>query len=65
MALLSALQILPLLLTAFRCVQRIQSNDLFIHISKSQRWVNELSNFNFRIHYKTGIENVAADSLRW
>ena len=65
MALLSALQILSLLLTAFRCVQRIQSNDLFIHISISQRWVNELSNFNFRIHYKTGIENVAADSLRW
>ena len=29
------------------------------------RCVNELSNFNFSIHYKTGIENVAADSLRW
>ena len=28
-----------------------------------QRWVNELSNFNFSIHYKPGIENVVADSL--
>ena len=28
-----------------------------------QRWVNELSNFNFSIHYKIGIENVAADLL--
>ena len=30
-----------------------------------QRWVNELSNFNFSIHYKPGIENVVADSLTW
>ena len=28
-----------------------------------QWWVNELSNFNFSIYYKPGIENVAADSL--
>ena len=28
-----------------------------------QRWVNELSNFNFSIHYKLGIENIVADSL--
>ena len=28
-----------------------------------QRWVNELSNFNFSIHYKPGIENAVADSL--
>ena len=28
-----------------------------------QRWVNELSNFNFSIHYKPGIENVVADSF--
>ena len=28
-----------------------------------QRWVNELSNFNFSIHYKPGIEKVVADSL--
>ena len=28
-----------------------------------QRWVNELSNFNFSIHYKPGIESVVADSL--
>ena len=30
-----------------------------------QRWVNELSNLNFSIHYKPGIENVNADSLSW
>ena len=29
----------------------------------NQQWVNELSNFNFSIHYKPGTENVAADSL--
>ena len=28
-----------------------------------QRWVNELSNFNFSIHYKSGIENVVPESL--
>ena len=28
-----------------------------------QRWVNELSSYNFTIHYKPGIENVVADSL--
>ena len=31
--------------------------------AKGQRWVNELSNFNFSIHYNPGIENVVADSL--
>ena len=30
-----------------------------------QGWVNELSNFNFSIHYKPGIENVVADLLSW
>ena len=30
-----------------------------------QRWVNELSNFNFSIHYKSGIENVVPNSLIW
>ena len=28
-----------------------------------QRWINELSNFNFSIHYKPGIEKIVADSL--
>ena len=28
-----------------------------------QRWVNELSNFNFSIHYRPGVENVVVDSL--
>ena len=28
-----------------------------------QRKVNELSNFNFSVHYKLDIENVVADSL--
>ena len=28
-----------------------------------QRWVNELSNLNFSIHYIPGIENVNTDSL--
>ena len=28
-----------------------------------QRWVNELSYFNFSIHYKRGSENVVKDSL--
>ena len=28
-----------------------------------QRWVNELSNFNFSIHYKAGIVNIVADSF--
>ena len=28
-----------------------------------QRWVNEVSNFNFSIHYKPGIENVVGYSL--
>lgn len=28
-----------------------------------QRWVNELSDFNFSIHYKPGIDNVVADFL--
>ena len=28
-----------------------------------QRWINELSNFNFTVHYKPGTQNVVADSL--
>ena len=28
-----------------------------------QGWVNELSNFNFSIHYKPGIEKIVTDSL--
>ena len=28
-----------------------------------QRWVNDLSNFNFTIHYKPGIQNIVADAL--
>ena len=28
-----------------------------------QRWVNQLSDFNFSIHYKPGAENVVADIL--
>ena len=28
-----------------------------------QRWVNQLSDFNFSIHYKPGVENVVADTL--
>ena len=41
-------------------------NDLFTSVKVSatgQRWVNELSNFNFSIHYKPGTENVVADLL--
>ena len=28
-----------------------------------QRWINELANFNFSIHYKPGEQNVVADAL--
>ena len=67
MGYLRTLQGLSLLLTTFRCLHRFQYNDLFIHVSGSQCYrstvVNELSNFNFSIHYKPGIENVLADSL--
>ena len=28
-----------------------------------QRWINELANFNFSIHYKSGVQNVVADAL--
>ena len=28
-----------------------------------QRWINELPNFNFSIHYKPGEQNVVADAL--
>ena len=28
-----------------------------------QRWINELANFNFSIHYKPGVQNVVADAL--
>lgn len=28
-----------------------------------QRWVNELANFQFSIHYKPGVQNVVADTL--
>ena len=28
-----------------------------------QRWINELTDFNFTVHYKPGVENVVADTL--
>ena len=28
-----------------------------------QRWINELANYQFSIHYKTGIENPVANAL--
>ena len=28
-----------------------------------QRWINELSDFNFTIHYKPGVQNIVADTL--
>ena len=30
-----------------------------------QRWINELTDFNFTVHYKLGVENVVADTLSW
>ena len=28
-----------------------------------ERWINELTDFNFTVHYKPGVENVVADTL--
>ena len=28
-----------------------------------ERWINELTDFNFPVHYKPGVENVVADTL--
>ena len=30
-----------------------------------QRWINQLTDFHFTVHYKPGVENVMADTLSW
>ena len=31
--------------------------------ASGQRWINELTDFNFTVHYKPSVENVVADTL--
>ena len=64
---LQTLQRLSLLLTTFDVYTDFNIIIYLFPLAKvnatGQRWVNELSNFSFSIHYKPGIENVVADSL--